>query len=214
MRDYRYRKISQTAVMSAAARAAHLLVDSTSRAGASGRWTVFEVDDPATQAAKRRMLSVCGLGEPASVRYVPVTLGEHDLVPALCVAGFDPALPAFVSCLGLSMYLDVGTVDAVLAALGGFAPGSEAVIEYIVPAGLRDGRGAAYADAVSQAAGGHGEPWRTVLAPTEMDALLAANEPTPAEHLTQRDAVATACWDRADSLVPCELSMLVRAGRR
>ena len=98
---------------------------------------------------------------------------RDPLAEALGRAGFDAARPAFVSWLGVTMYLDETAIEATVSVLGGFAPGSEIVVDYMLPAGLRDAAGQTYAELVGQVAAEWGEPWPSVFAPGAMAALLA-----------------------------------------
>jgi methyltransferase (TIGR00027 family) len=190
------------------------------RSPLADRVRVFEVDHPATQAYKRRVRGVAGGdggtaggdgGTAEGVRFVAVDFGRDSLGEALARAGFDAGKPALVSWLGVTMYLDESAVEAIVAVLGGFAPGSEVVVDYMLPAGLRDAAGQMYAELVGQAAAEWGEPWRSVFAPGAMAALLARHGFGPARDVGQRDMIPDAAWDRSDALRPAELSRIAHA---
>jgi methyltransferase (TIGR00027 family) len=167
---------------------------------------VFEVDHPATQEYKRRVREVAeGGGRVGGVRFVAVDFGRDSLGEALGRAGFDAEQPALVSWLGVTMYLDESAIEAAVSVLGGFAPGSEVVVDYMLPAGMRDAAGQMYADLVGQAAAEWGEPWRSAFAPGAMAALLARHGFGPARDVRQRDMIPAAAWDRSDALRPAEL---------
>jgi O-methyltransferase involved in polyketide biosynthesis len=142
---------------------------------------------------------------------VAVDFERDSLGEALGRAGFDAGQPALVSWLGVTMYLDESAIGATVAVLGGFAPGSEVVVDYILPAGMRDAAGQMYADLVGQAAAERGEPWRSVFAPGAMAALLARHGFGPARDVGQRDMIPAAAWDRSDALRPAELSRIAHA---
>jgi O-methyltransferase involved in polyketide biosynthesis len=150
-------------------------------------------------------------GTGGGVRFVAVDFGRDSLGEALRRAGFDAGQPALVSWLGMTMYLDESAIDATVAVLGGFAPGSEVVVDYMLPAGMRDAAGRMYADLVGQAAAEWGEPWRSVFAPGAMAALLARHGFGPARDVGQRDMIPAAAWDRSDALRPAELSRIAHA---
>ena len=80
---------------------------------------VFEVDHPATQAFKRRRLEAAQLTPPATLAFVPVDFERDDLAAALARAGFAAGEPAFVSWLGVTPYLERGTVLAALSFIAG-----------------------------------------------------------------------------------------------
>jgi O-methyltransferase involved in polyketide biosynthesis len=199
------------------------------RSPLAGRVRVFEVDHPATQEHKRRVREVAGPagtaggsgtartgtaggdGTAGGLRFVAVDFGRDSLGEALRRAGFDAGQPALVSWLGVTMYLDESAIEDTVAVLGGFAPGSEVVVDYMLPAGMRDATGRMYADLVGQAAADWGEPWRSVFAPGAMAALLARHGFGPARDVGQRDMIPAAAWDRSDALRPAELSRIAHA---
>ena len=177
------------------------------RSPLAGQVRVFEVDHPATQEYKRRVREVAGGdgGTAGGVRFVAADFGRDSLGEALRRAGFDAGQPALVSWLGVTMYLDESAIEATVAVLGGFAPGTEVVVDYMLPAGMRDAAGQMYADLVGQAAAEWGEPWRSAFAPGAMAALLARHGFGPARDVRQRDMIPAAAWDRSDALRPAEL---------
>jgi methyltransferase (TIGR00027 family) len=172
---------------------------------------VFEVDHPATQRWKRGLLSTSQIAEPNTVTYVPVDFETDSLADRLIDGGFDPTRPALVSWLGVTMYLTSAAISQTLAVIGGFAPGTEIVVDYMLPADLRDAAGNSYVELVAPVAAQRGEPWLTFLSPKEMSALLAEHGCTVVEHVRQRDSVDAAFWDRSDSLRPADLATLARA---
>jgi len=198
------------------------------------RVRVFEVDHPATQEWKRRVgpapevpgsevpgsevpgpevpgPEVPGPEFPGLVTFVPVDLASDSLGDGLWRAGFDFATPAFVSWLGVTMYLDQGAIDRTVSVLGGLAPGTELVVDYMLAAGLRDAEGGSYADQVGQAAAERGEPWLSLFVPEAMAALLAGCGFGPARDVSQREMIPAGLWDRSDSLRPAELSHIAHA---
>jgi methyltransferase (TIGR00027 family) len=178
------------------------------RSPLAARLRVFEVDHPATQQWKRERLSTA---DRAS--YVPVDFEHESLADCLVRGGFDPIRPAIVSWLGVTVYLSRVAIDETLRVVGSFAPGTELVVEYLVPDHLRDEDGRTFAELVMPFAAEQGEPWRTPLTPDEMTALLTSHGFGSIEHVRQRDAVDAALWDRTDSLRPSDLALIARATR-
>jgi methyltransferase (TIGR00027 family) len=181
------------------------------RPGLASQFRVFEVDHPATQRWTRQALASAGIPVPGTVTFVPADLATSPLDGLLAASGFDPSQPAVLSCLGVTMYLTRDAIGRALGAIGRFAPGTELIANYMLPASLRDAAGNSYAEQVGAAAAERGEPWLTFLSPGEIAALLARHGIEPAEHVHQRDAVDAALWQRSDSLRPIELSVLTRA---
>ena len=181
------------------------------RSELAGRLRVFEVDHPATQQRKRAALAAAGLAEPPTLTWVPVDFETGELIAALTAAGLDPDAPAFVSWLGVTMYLTAEAIGATLASLSRLAPGSELVTDYMLTADLRDADGVAYADLVMPDSERRGEPWLSFFTPEQMTGLLTRHGFTGVRHVRQRDAVSAALWDRTDLLRPIELSRLCHA---
>lgn len=179
------------------------------RGGTAGRVRVFEVDHPASQQVKRAALTAAGIEVPDSVRYVPADLVVDPLGRCLAAAGFDAAAPAVVSWLGVTMYLSAEAVGETLAAVAGLAPGTELIADYLLPPEARDEAGALYGALVAQASADRGEPWRSFFTPEQMADLAARAGFGAVRAVSQRDAIPAELWQRADSLRPAALAVLL-----
>jgi len=93
----------------------------------------FEVDHPATQARKERILRALGRRRDlprVDVRRVPIDFERHSLEKRLDAHGFDRARSTFFIWEGVAMYLTRDAVKATLRALAHLAPaGSELVFD-------------------------------------------------------------------------------------
>jgi O-methyltransferase involved in polyketide biosynthesis len=134
-----------------------------------------------------------------------------SLEERLVQAGFDRSRPAIVSWLGVTVYLTRAAIGATLDVVAGFAPGTELILDYMVPAQMRDTDGQSYAELVMPVTAERGEPWLTFLTPQDMCTLLEDRGFGRVEHIRQRDTVDAAVWLRTDSLRPSNLSVLARA---
>ncbi|WP_081911111.1 class I SAM-dependent methyltransferase [Amycolatopsis vancoresmycina] len=186
-------------------------LDSFAYRSTARRFRVFEVDHPATQAAKRELLAAAGVAEPASVTFVPVDFEAEPLRERLVQSGLDPIRPVFISWLGVTMYLTGAAIAAALTDLGGFAPGSEIVTDHLLPPELRDAAGNAFAEAVGPVAAEQGEPWRTFLSPGALSGMLRGAGFEVVEQAGQRQSVDPQLWHRTDALRPAALSALAHA---
>jgi methyltransferase (TIGR00027 family) len=135
---------------------------------------VFEVDHPATQAAKQRIL-LRGSGRiPANVRFVPVDFGADDPASELAGSGFGSGAPTLVLWEGVTNYLDPASVDATFRFLAAaIAPGSPVLFTYVDRAmldGSADFEGAA---TTLRAVRRVGEPFTFGLNPREVPGYLA-----------------------------------------
>jgi methyltransferase (TIGR00027 family) len=173
---------------------------------------VFEVDQPATQAAKQAALASLGI-DTADVTFVPVDLAAGAPLPtSLAAAGFDRSRRTFVTWLGVVMYLSPPEVEHTVAELADtLAPGSELVFDHMLPADLRDTDGNDYAAQVSAMAAAGGEPWRSTWSPDEAAAMLTKHDWRVLAQPDARTAVPAELWDRADALRPLGLSALTHA---
>lgn len=127
---------------------------------------IVEADHPATQEQKRRRLEQAGLGIPANVELVPVDLEKEDLRQALRGSSFDLSAPAFISCLGVLIYLSEEAVDAIFRFAAGLAPRSEFVFTFSPKRGFFNPHPTAARAAAA------GEPWRTYHSPDELVSKL------------------------------------------
>jgi methyltransferase (TIGR00027 family) len=182
-----------------------------SRSELAASLQVFEADHPATQDWKRRQLAAAGLPVPAGLTYVPIDLTAASVSSSLVSSGLDPGRPAFISWLGVTMYLTREAISQVLNDLSGLAPGTELVTDYLLPADLRDADGSAYADMVMPYAAEGGEPWLSWFTPAQVSELLTGHGFAAPAHIRQGEAISPGLWQRTDALRPIELTVLAHA---
>jgi methyltransferase (TIGR00027 family) len=178
------------------------------------RARVFEVDAAGTQRWKRDKLRSAQIHPVGDVVYVTADFRTEPVMDRLVTAGLDAARPAFLSWLGVSFYLDIDGIASTVAGLRSAAPGSELVMDYVLPSELRDEAGHEYAGLAMPVAESSGEPWRSALTPQEMSRLLSDNGFDVVEQANQRDSVEPSLWQRSDALRPIGLWMMVHAVRR
>ena len=159
---------------------------------------VFEVDHPSTQARKRERLRAAGIAPPATLTFVPVDFERRTLAESLARHGFDREVPAFVSWLGVTIYLQREAVLRTLAWAASLAAGSEIVFTYSAP---RDRPPAAWL-ALKTRADGLGEPWITFFEPDALAGELRRLGFAELLDLGPDDAFARYCRGRADGLRP------------
>jgi len=172
---------------------------------------VFEVDHQATQHWKRRQLAAAKITVPEDVTFVAADFESGSLAADLIRSGLDPVVPAFVSWLGVTMYLTTQAIGRTFAELTQLAPGSEVIADYMLPAGMRDEAGNTYVELVGPLTAERGEPWLTFMSPKDMSDLLARHGLRPLRHVAQRDVGDATTWQRSDSLRPIELSLIAHA---
>jgi len=96
-----------------------------------GGLTVFEVDHPDTQAAKRAILERVLPAPPSHVRFVACDFNQRDLESAVAAAGYSASAHTFILWEGVTNYLTDAAVDATLRWCARAAPGSRLLFTYV-----------------------------------------------------------------------------------
>jgi methyltransferase (TIGR00027 family) len=162
------------------------------RAEYAGRLRVFEIDQPAPQAWKRRRLTELGYGVPDWLRLVPVDFeAGASWWDLLAEAGFSPAAPAVVASTGVSMYLTREANAATLRQLAGLAAGSTVAMTFLLPSELLDEQDRPGLAMAANGARASGTPFISFFSPDEMLALareagFAQARHVPAAELNER----------------------------
>lgn len=134
---------------------------------------VFELDHPATQAAKQRALRRGGRSA-AHVSFVPVVFGAGDPAQALTAAGFAAGARDLVLWEGVTNYLDGEAVDATFALLASMLGSGSLVLFTYVDAGMLDGSVLfAGAQTTMRAVRRVGEPFTFGFVPSQLPGYLA-----------------------------------------
>lgn len=154
----------------------------------ASRLQVFEVDQPGTQAWKRRRLASLGYGVPDWLHLVPVNFEDGtSWQEEAAKAGFDPERPAVVASAGVSMYLTREANEAALRGLAALAPGSTVALTFMLPLELvdeRDKQGFAISSNGARAAG---TPFVSFFAPEEFLGLARAAGFSGVRHVSGRE---------------------------
>jgi methyltransferase (TIGR00027 family) len=161
--------------------------DSTALRHGGRPLTVYEVDSPHTQRAKREHIERHGLEPLHSVVYVPCDLERHSPRERLWEAGFHASRPAFVVWLGMSMYLTREAFDRALAEVGALsAPGSLLVFDYMdrsVVDGTTEHVGARR---LARSVARRGEPYTMGLDPARVEVVLREHGYVVRDHARTR----------------------------
>jgi methyltransferase (TIGR00027 family) len=167
------------------------------------RLRVFEIDQPGTQAWKRRRLVELGLGVPHHLRFVPVDFERGDSWwDRVRAAGFDATRPAVVAATGVTMYLSRETTVDLLRQLAGLATGSTVVMTFLLPPELLDGGDRAGLEASAKGARASGTPFVSFYTPDEMVAMAAAAGFATTEHVPSTTVAERYFDGRPDGLRP------------
>jgi methyltransferase (TIGR00027 family) len=169
--------------------------------GASLR--IFEVDQPATQAWKRRRLEALDLAIPDGLHLVPVDFESGESWwDGLVSTGFDPARPAVVASTGVSMYLSKQATAATLRQLAALAAGSTFVMTFLHPSELVDEADRPGLEMSSRGAAAAGTPFVSFYPPAEAVALALDAGFRHAEHVSSSSLAERWFAGRADGLRP------------
>ena len=93
---------------------------------------LYEVDHPATQAAKLERLAEAQIALPPWLIFVPVDFEQDDLGEKLVAAGFQQNSPAFFTWLGVVPYLTEDAIGRTLDYVSSIQ-NSEMVFDYMEP---------------------------------------------------------------------------------
>jgi methyltransferase (TIGR00027 family) len=172
---------------------------------------VFEVDHPATQAWKRARLEHVGLEPRAGLTFAPVDFASQGLAEGLDMAGFDAGRPAFVSWLGVAMYLGEAAVFETLDFVAALPAPSEIVFDFMVRPELMSPASRAAAEALSRSVAELGEPFLSAFDPAELIAAMLKLGFSQAETLGATELNALYFGGRADGLRLTGSGRLARA---
>jgi methyltransferase (TIGR00027 family) len=173
---------------------------------------IYEVDQPGTQAWKRRRIVEEGYPLPAGLRLVPVDFESGESWwDALLANGFDTGRAAVVSSTGVSMYLTTEATEATLRQVAALAPGSVLAMTFMLPLDLVDASERTMQANVEQAARGSGTPFISHYAPDEMVEMCRAAGFSAVRHVGPTDLTERYFAGRADGLRPPTAEQLVVA---
>jgi methyltransferase (TIGR00027 family) len=154
----------------------------------AARLRVFEVDQPGTQAWKRRRLIALGYGVPEWLRLVPVDFEEGaSWQEEVRKAGFDATRPAVVASTGVSMYLTREANQATLRDLAKLAPGSTVAMTFLLPLDLIDERDRQGWIISQNGARSSGTPFISFFTPEEFLELARSAGFSDVRHVSGRD---------------------------
>ncbi|MGZ4682801.1 MAG: class I SAM-dependent methyltransferase [Acidimicrobiales bacterium] len=164
---------------------------------------IYEVDQPGTQAWKRRRLEELGFGVPDWLRLVPIDFETGESWwDGLMAAGFEPGRPAVVASTGVSMYLSKDATASTLRQLAALAPGSTLAMTFLLPAELVDDADRQGLDASARGARASRTPFVSFYAPDEMLARARDAGFRDARHISSTTLAERYFAGRADGLRP------------
>lgn len=175
---------------------------------------VFEVDHPVTQAPKVNRIDALGWEIPSFLHFVPFDFSGDGMGQALLASGYDPAVPALFSWLGVTYYLTRDEITRTLTAVSSIsAPGSSIVFDY-PDDGLFDEDAPGRVHRMTALAAASGEPMRTALTFADLAAMLDRTGYFIRERLTPADIDSRYFSERIDAYHAFENIHFIQAGIR
>ncbi len=164
------------------------------------RVSVIEVDHPASQRAKRERLTA--LGAPLDgVEFAAVDFERESLGEALARSSLDPTRPAFVTWIGVTMYLPVAIgLDTLAQIRASVAPGSELVFDYPIPLEQLAPEVLLIAQTKNAGLAREGEPRVSTYDPPVLARALAERGFAPIEDVGPAELETRYCAGRSDGL--------------
>lgn len=165
---------------------------------------IIEVDHPASQANKLQRLQKAGIRLPENLSFVSLDLETDSLASVLKDSVLDPAMPVFVSWLGVMVYLTKDTAENVMKFAASLPKSSEFVFTFSQRKRLF------WPDVVARAATAIGEPWLTRYNPEELLDKLKALGFSQISFLDPREAKRLYYMDKGKTLPPPIVASIVR----
>jgi len=131
---------------------------------------VIEVDQPASQRAKRDRLDAAGIAVPPNARFAAIDFERQTLRKGLAASGVDLDAPVFLSCLGVLVYLTREAVVDLFRFVASLPAGSECAFTFGGRSGMNADGGSPLAAMAAQV----GEPFRSPLDLHEVRAILGS----------------------------------------
>jgi methyltransferase (TIGR00027 family) len=173
---------------------------------------LFEIDQPVTQAWKRRRLLELGLGAPDWLKLVPVDFEAGGSWPdELAQAGFDAHQPAVVASTGVAIYLTKAANMATLRQIAGFAAGSTLALSFSPPLDLIEPEERPAIEGARRGAAANGTPFIGFYAPEEMLEMAREAGFKTVRHVSSADLAALYFSGRTDGLRPSSFEQILVA---
>lgn len=134
---------------------------------------VFEVDYPATQAWKRRLLGSSGIKIPDSITFVPVDFERELLKKRLTASGFKAREKTLFACLGVVPYLTREAFRETVHLAAAMPAGSGLVMDYGQPREVLPLLERMAHDSLADRVRLAGEPFQLFFTPEEMRTELS-----------------------------------------
>jgi methyltransferase (TIGR00027 family) len=161
---------------------------------------VYEVDQPDTQALKKRRLAAAGIALPANMTFAPCDFSRDRLEDSLAAAGFDRARPTVFAWLGVVMYLERADVIKTLQFIVSQQAPASVIFDYAQPPEALPFLQRIFYRRVLDRVAKIGEPWKSFMLPDPLRADLLSLGFSSVEDLSGDDINSRYLADRTDGL--------------
>ncbi|MBK9206208.1 MAG: class I SAM-dependent methyltransferase [Candidatus Obscuribacter sp.] len=162
---------------------------------------VFEVDQAGPQKWKAQRLIELGYGIPEWLRFVPVDFEvSGDWWQNLIQAGFDINAPAVVTSTGVSMYLTVDAISAMMRQVATLAPGSTLAMTFLLPLEMAAPEIREGMERSAKGAAASGTPFISFFKPEQIISLAKDAGFKKVEHVSAFNLNTKYFADRSDDL--------------
>lgn len=161
---------------------------------------VYEVDQPDTQALKRRRLQSAGVAPPPNMTFVPCDFSRDALADALGAGGFDRSMPAVFAWLGVVMYLDASDVTETLRYIATLPAPTSVIFDYAQPPEAFPWLQRIFYKKVLDRLAQIGEPWKSFMEPRPLREQLMSLGFSSVEDLGGDDINERYLANRSDGL--------------
>lgn len=137
----------------------------------SERLQIFEMDQQATLAWKRRRLIEENIGIAKNLHFIPVNFETDSWWKELTKSAFDPRQKTIITCTGVTLYLAKTTIKETLRQIKSFASGSTVAMTFYLPADLVAGEDRLLLEMAIKGAAASGTPFISFFTPEEISAI-------------------------------------------
>jgi methyltransferase (TIGR00027 family) len=174
--------------------------------------TVFEIDEPATQAWKKQRIIDLFADIPGNLRFAPVNFEtDSNWLQALSTAGFNISKLAIVASTGVSMYLTHDAILGTLQQVATLAPGSTLAMSFLLPMELLNTEERRLYEMAVKGAAAAGTPFISFFTPDQMLELSANAGLKNAQIISGDDLEGRYFTGRKDGLAPSNAEQILVA---
>lgn len=173
--------------------------------------SIFEIDHPATQKTKRKVLNDAEISIPENFFFCPLDFQKIPLRAALAESSFEFDVPAVFSWLGVTQYLTSAAILETLSFIQSLPRLSTAVFSFLPTDEVLDEEDIQLIAEIDRRASAGGEPFISRFDPQALQLLLHDIGFKTVYHLRPEVAQERYFMNRTDGLKASSVEQLMRA---